>query len=499
MARRPELREIAAAEGGIGTIASSFAGSLLHPGDPILRARGFDLQVYRDVLRDDQVKATFQQRRAALVSREWFVEAASDAPRDREAAEAVEANLGRIRFDRICDLMLYGLFFGWAVGECMWRIADGRVELADVRVRDRARFRFDALRRLLLITRERPQGIPLPERKFWSYDAGADHDDEPYGLGLAHWLFWPVFFKRHGLKFWLIFLEKFGSPTVVGKYPQGATEEERERLLEAAAAVASEAAIRVPEGFELTLLEAARAGTATYGDLYDRMNAAITKIVLSQTMTTDDGSSLSQAQVHEHVRDEVTRADADLLMSSFNAGPVAWLTEWNFPGASPPRVWRRVEDEPDLLPVAQRDQAIASLGYEPTPERVRETYGEGWERVGAAQPPPPAEGGQAFGERCARCGHVHLAEPQEATDSIDDAIDAVLAREGWEPLLAPVIEPVLDLADQAADLADIERRLPELLARMDTNRLAELLARSRFAARLAGSGGAAIVEPRRRR
>jgi hypothetical protein len=51
------------------------------------------------------------------------------------------------------------------------------------------------------------------------------------------------------------------------------------------------------------------------------MDECIAKVVLSQTMTTQDGSSLSQAQVHAGVKLEVVKSDADLLSDSFNAGP----------------------------------------------------------------------------------------------------------------------------------------------------------------------------------
>jgi hypothetical protein len=71
-------------------------------------------------------------------------------------------------------------------------------------------------------------------------------------------------------------------------------------------------------------------------------------------MTTDDGSSRSQAEVHKGVADWVVKSDADLLCESFNRGPVAWLTEWNFPGAQPPRVWRHTEPAENLQARAER-------------------------------------------------------------------------------------------------------------------------------------------------
>ncbi|USE35242.1 DUF935 domain-containing protein [Endozoicomonas sp. SCSIO W0465] len=43
----------------------------------------------------------------------------------------------------------------------------------------------------------------------------------------------------------------------------------------------------------IELIEAARSGTADYDALCQRMDKAISKVILSQTMTTDDGSSRS--------------------------------------------------------------------------------------------------------------------------------------------------------------------------------------------------------------
>ena len=65
------------------------------------------------------------------------------------------------------------------------------------------------------------EGEELPDRKFIIHSVGGK-DGSPYGLGVGHRLFWPVFFKRQGISFWLIFAEKFGTPTAVGKYPGGA-------------------------------------------------------------------------------------------------------------------------------------------------------------------------------------------------------------------------------------------------------------------------------------
>src|SRR5690606_14105313 len=318
------------------------------PQDTVLAQKGRDYRVYREVLRDDQCKATFQQRRDAVTSCEWTVEPGGKRAIDKRAADSLRAQLEALDWDRMTDRMLYAVWYGFAVGECMWDIDGREVVLSDVRVRDRQRFAFDAERRLYL----KRNGFELmPERKFWTLSTGADNYDEPYGLGLAHYCYWPVFFKRNDIKFWLVFLEKFASPTIVGKGPAGILDdaEKRNAVLAELRSFATDTAIVVPEGIEVDLLEATRSGATSYQDLAEAMNQSISKIVLSQTMTTDNGSSRSQAEVHAGVRDMVVKADADLACSSFNTQVARWLTEWNYPGAEVPRVWRNTEPPEDLI------------------------------------------------------------------------------------------------------------------------------------------------------
>jgi len=99
-------------------------------------------------------------------------------------------------------------------------------------------------------------------------------------------------------------------------------------------------------------------------------------------MTTEDGSSRAQAEVHYTVRQDLVKADADLVNESFSRGPARWLTEWNFPGAAIPRIVRHIEAEPDLRPRAERDRLLYEIGFRPSLAYVRNVYGEGWEERG---------------------------------------------------------------------------------------------------------------------
>lgn len=506
---RPPLGEIASA--GRSALAGGFVEPLIkEASDPLLRARGFDLAVYEETLRDDQVKAVFQQRRLAVIAAEWEVEPGDDSPRAAEAAEFVRGQLDRIRFDDATDKMAYGLFYGWAVAELLWAVDGGRVVLEAIRVRDRKRFRFDREGGLRLVMPGKPDGEVLPPGKFWTFVCGADHDDAAYGLGLAYWLYWPVYFKRNALKLWLQGIDKWGAPTAVGHYPPGASEEEQTKLLEALTAIRTDSAIILPEGMTAELLEAAK-GASSHDALIARMDAAIAKVVLSQTMTTEDGSSLAQASVHMDVREEVVAADADLLCASFTRDVVRPLTIWNFgPDCPVPQVWRATEPPEDIGLLADRDIKLKQLGWQPTEDRIREIYGDGYERVPAAVAPEPAivapeAGAVAPGQEppiggdrmpdpaadpttlsehaCPGCG-AELADGAPARDGADDVADQ-LAREAAaaEDALIGRIEKLLA---EAPSLEALRDGLLEAYGELDPAALADAVGAGFVTAELVG-------------
>ncbi|MBF0182939.1 MAG: DUF935 family protein [Magnetococcales bacterium] len=379
----PLYREVATTQDGRDITRAYWSSlDLLHPQDSVLRDKGGDYTLYEEVLRDDQVASTFQQRRMAVTSAEWGVIPGGPDRQSRLAAEQLRGVLERIGWDNVTEKMLYGVFYGYAVAECLWATDGREITLGALKVRKQRRFAFDVQGNLRLLVPGNSRGERLPGRKFWHFCTGADHDDEPYGLGLAHWLYWPVYFKRNGIKLWLIFMDKFGMPTAKGTYPANATDEEKRRLLAALQAIQTDSGIIIPEGMQIELLEAARGGQVHYEGFIDRMNAAIAKVVLSQTMTTDAAGGLYKSEVQKSVRNEVVRADADLVCDTFNRSVAVWLSAWNYPGAKPPRVWRQIREQSDLRPQAERDKIIYGMGFRPSLDYVRKTYGEGWQEGG---------------------------------------------------------------------------------------------------------------------
>lgn len=485
--------EIAASRDGRDLTKGYIHPDMIQPSsDEVLLARGGDLRIYKEVLRDDQVKSCFEQRRLAVVSAEWDVEAGGSKRVDKQAADFIKAQLQAIGWDALTDKMLFGVFYGWAVAEALWARDGAQVVLDAIKVRDRRRFGFDGLGRLRLMTAMDFNGELVPPAKFWTFQTGADHDDEPYGLGLGHWLYWPTFFKKNGIRFWLIFLEKFGMPTAVGTYQAGTSKEEQRRLLAAVRAIQTDSGVVIPEGMAITLMEAARSGTADYTALYDRMNGAISKVTLGQTMTTDDGSSLSQAKVHMEVRQDLVKADADVICDSFNRSVVRWLVDWNYPGAAYPKVWRDIEEPEDLKARSERDKNLFDMGFKPTLREVQDTYGGEWEEKQVEPAPNMLDGQLPTGAATVK-DSLTTQQPEFAdgdTPDTPDLLAARLAREASPLVERGLVDPVRAALDKAlADgksLAEFGEELPGLFARMDARDLADLMGQAMMAADLAG-------------
>jgi phage gp29-like protein len=418
---RPTFDEIASIADG-RDITRPWIAPLLASQDEILESKGGgDLLVYEQLLTDTQIESGYQQRFSALIGCENEVVAGGTKRLDIKAADFIREQLAGINWDDITEKQLYATHYGYGVAECLWMRDGANVMLDDtrdgIRVRNRRRFKFAPDRSLrLIVWGDMFQGETMPDRKFWTLRSGGDNHDEPYGRGLGHNLYWPVFFKRNDMRFWLRFLEKFSQPTVKVEYPSGMPKDQQDELLQSAYRMASASALKVPQGTVIDFLEAGRSGTADYVKLWELMDAAISKTILSQTMTTDSGSSLSQAQVHEGVASRLLKRDADLICASFNRSVIRWLVDWNYPGAAYPKVWRKIDPAADLKGMADRDKVLFDMGYAPNVDYVVDTYGEGFR---------PAEKGEASPIA------LNGAQVTALTDVISQAIN-----DGWIPELA---------------------------------------------------------------
>ncbi|WP_084437998.1 DUF935 family protein [Shinella sp. HZN7] len=321
-----------------------FSGALQHADDTLLqRGGGKGLKIYDEIKRDTHASACLAKRNKQLIARDWEVNGASEAPRDIEAADFVRDVVNGLPFDRLCEELSGGaLLKGFAVSEVVWSRKGDRIVPERIVSHDQRRFAFgqDSKPRLRTWTNIN-DGVELPDRKFIVHRHGVIGNN-PYGLGLGHQLFWAVLFKREGVAFWLHFLDKYAGPTAIAQTPYGMISEEQQKLLNDLAAIRTSSAITVPIGTDVKFLEAARSGNVSYQDWLTYWDKQISICILGETLTTDIGSSGSRsaAETHADMLSMLVDSDADHLSDTLYEQLVAWLVDYNFPGAGVPRIWR---------------------------------------------------------------------------------------------------------------------------------------------------------------
>lgn len=497
--KKPETIEIATTKKDIDIFAG-WITRLENP-DPVLRseASGKGLRLYDEVDRDPHAGSVLQTRYLAVVGKEWTIlpglnglqqgrKIATD--QDQEIADFVAEVLEACNFDQARHELLQALLYGFYCLEVMWKIDAGAVAVDRFFGKHPRRFIFSPERELRLLTLSNMiEGEILPPRKFIQFTCG--DSDNPYGKGLGQKLWWPVWFKKNGIKFWLIFLDKFGGPTAVGKYPPGTGDADQQKLLDAINLIHTETGVTIPENMAIDLLEAARAGQVSYQDMCEYMDKAMSKAVLGQTATTEGTpGKLGNEQTQGEVRQDIIEADADLLDTCLNNSIVRWIVDFNFPGIMDyPKIETFAGAKPDLQERSAIDKTlVVDIGLPVGIKYFYETYGipepeEGEELVSPNKMPgimPGTPGGiipsAGFAEPTPRARQANAVPEKMAVQLGDEAGNS----------MDGMIDKVKDLVMRSENLEAVRDGVYTLFKSADLSTLGEVMQQALVLADLAG-------------
>jgi hypothetical protein len=141
----------------------------------------------------------------------------------------------------------------------------------------------------------------------------------------------PALSKKNMLAFWDAFGELFGMPIRIGK-TMSTNKDEISKVENMLAEMGGASWGLFPIGTEIEIKETTRGDAfEVYDKRIDRANSEMSKGVLNQTMTIDDGSSRSQGQVHLEVFQNVIESDADFLRDVINNKLLPFMEMHGFP------------------------------------------------------------------------------------------------------------------------------------------------------------------------
>lgn len=348
------LKEVVTRQQVVNMMA--WAAELPNP-DPQLRAMGNYQTVYGNMMADPHLSGVIQQRKSGTLK----LELKTDKDRaDDKIVEFVNENLRYLDTHKITNEFLNAPYYGMTVSEVIWEYTDGKYWIQDIVAKPLDRFFFDYNNNLRYRTNDNKNEI-VPPYKFILSQHNASYD-RPHGEVLLSKCFWPWTFKKGGLKFALIFMEKYGMPFIIGKQPRGSGKEKADELLNNLTSMIQDAAAVIPDDSSIEILaNTSKADGSAYKFMVEFSNTEMSKAILSQTLTTEvqDKGTFATGKVHEGILDYVLMSDKHLVENAWNQA-FSWLTFLNFGDVEFPRADLYEEEGINLI-AAQRDEILAKL------------------------------------------------------------------------------------------------------------------------------------------
>lgn len=444
-----------------------------------------------------------QTRRLAIEGVAPSVKVPKSVP--TKIADFVHELIDDPQFRDSVGLLTDGIAKGYAVAEPIWEYERGALRPVAYKWRDQRFFQFDLLSQtqLRLAADGNPDGEELVKPTFIVHmprsKAGI-----PIRRGFARAAAWAFLLQSFALKDWSAFAEIYGIPLRLGRYHAGASESDKKALLQAVRSIASDAAAIIPQGMELEFIETkGQRGEAVFGQLLDYLDKQVSKLVVGQTMTSDDGASMAQAKVHNEVRVDIQRADGVQLSNTLNRDLVRWAVALNFgPQKEYPQVELPVAEPEDTKALTDGVAKMVPLGLRVSQAQIRSKLGlsepEAGEELLAPprqapapdRPEPDADDDQRAKPQtkaaklsaachCPSCGGTATLAAGDATAAADqDELDSLVteALVDWEELVDPLLKPLRAAIARASSFEELLAMMPQLAAEQDGTKFADALA-----------------------
>lgn len=279
-------------------------------GDP----RGLQQLLAEVEQRDGHIGGVLDTRYQAAVRVPWRAVAETDDAIDVEIAEAVQRDIYDARWFRgLCRHLLSATLMGWSVCELEWETGDVWRPKA-IRWVDPTLTAVDPEDDQRLLYRD-PADLKKtrPIDPYTAVIHAASGPSGPlYRRGLGRALAILYSLKRLGLQSFASFVELYGVARPVVSYLEGSKDEDLQQLLADLEGWQHAGYLTKPAGINLAFPEPARSSSGTepvHAALVRLADEQASKRIVGQTMTSDAGSSRSQAEVHERVAEWIREGD----------------------------------------------------------------------------------------------------------------------------------------------------------------------------------------------
>ncbi|MBS4000757.1 MAG: DUF935 family protein [Desulfobulbaceae bacterium] len=364
-------------DGMLGVVASAdfvemAFGELQNP-DEVLNKKRLGIDAYYNLLYDSHIMSCVQSRKAGTQCLEWDIDRGLEPTKE---SKFIKALFAKLNLHKVIDEMLDAVLYGFKPMEVYWHevgtldveneVWKGNFLIPSAIIGKPPHwFKFDPDENL--VYSKHAQRIVPHSRKFIVVKHG-DTGGNPYGRGVLANCFWPWTYKKAVMEFWTRYSEKFGAPYMIGLLDSTSPSYTPEELANALSALIGGGSgvfsMNLAEGEKI---EAINAGSTQSGETYKNlvgfMNAEISKAILSQTLSTEQGDkgTFALGKVHMDVRQEIVESDMRLIEQTFNT-LIQWLIDYNFENVERMPYFGMYEEDDVNLALAERDSKLLSTG-----------------------------------------------------------------------------------------------------------------------------------------
>ena len=508
--------------------------------DPILKAQGQDIAIYRDMRADAHVGGCIRRRKAAVKGLEWELEREKAPSRVYKACLSVLENLAATTdpdepgampgLMALISDALDGALYGYQPLEVTWGRSGPLIVPLAVQSKPPEWFKFDTENRLRFRTRDGDSyGELLPPRKFLLARQDATYAN-PYGIPDLAMVYWPHQFRR-AAKFWVQWLERHGGDFLIGKQPrslgtQAETEAAYAEMATQLEAMLQDSVAVIPDDGSVEILASGSKGGST--DAHERFlmywRGEISIALLGSNQGIETNSTHASATASLEVANDIRDGDARMIESVVNQ-LLRWVVAINWPGQAAPVWCLREQEEIDTQRPA-RDKILTECGVKFSRDYWLETYDLDDDDLApeaetpdplATQPAVPAPEGEPVEEDDVDEEEDDAPAPEMAApDHFRDAtkmiamasapardaqslVDAEMERDdtpAQQAAMERLLEPIVAAFSEGLTPEEIMGRMDDWYGMLDDSLMQDLLTRGIAAAdaigriEVAGEGGA---------
>ncbi len=343
--------------------------------------------IYRDVEVDLHLSGCIQQREGFVLSRSFKL-VNENGDEDEEAIKYFNTSW----FKLLMKLALDANYWGHSLIELGNITADinGRLTYDSVKLIPRKHVIPEYHRVITDLGMDWQAGIDYHEAPFadWLIEVG-----QPDNLGLYLKAATQTIPKKNALAFWDTFAEIFGMPMRIARTT---TRDDKElaKMEKMMSEMGTEGWGIFQQGTDIEVVESTKGDAFNvYDKRIDRANSELSKLIIGQTMTIEDGSSLSQSETHLEVFQNLVEADCDNLRDIVNNQLIPHMIRHGFPLKGLRFDWDYSVDYTPEQQVAY-EQLILN-NYEVDPSYFEEKYnmpvGERRQQMPMLTPPAESE------------------------------------------------------------------------------------------------------------